>query len=119
MYRNMAGIKLDESVPGYKHILIEPHPGGGFAHVRASHETMYGKVASVWELKGNRFALTVEVPVNTNATVRLPKAKLSEISEGQQIVSRGNGILNIRQDGDSTVVEIGSGQYRFTYDLSK
>lgn len=119
MYRNMAGIKLDESVPGYKHILIEPHPGGGFAHVRASHETMYGKVASAWELNGNRFALTVEIPVNTSATLSLPKAKLSEISESGQIVSKRNGILNIRQDGDSAVVEIGSGQYRFTYDLNK
>src|SRR5439155_25801477 len=79
MYRNMGGIKSDETAPGYKNTLIEPQPSGGFTFVRTSHDTMYGKVASAWELKGNRFELTVEVPVNASATVRLPNAKLGAV----------------------------------------
>ena len=52
MYRVMAGIEIDEAAPGYKHVLIQPRPGGGFTSVKASHETPYGKVASAWTLDG-------------------------------------------------------------------
>ena len=30
MYRVMAGLDIDESMPGYKHIIIAPRPGGDF-----------------------------------------------------------------------------------------
>ena len=115
MYRVMAGIGIDEAAPGYSHTLIEPQPGGGFTSVRASHETMYGKVSSAWELKNGRFELSVKVPANTRATVRLPKAQLPLVTEGGQPLSVGNGITGARQDGDFVVIEIGSGQYRFAY----
>lgn len=115
MYRVMAGIEIDESAPGYKHILIQPRPGGGFTDVKASHQTPYGKVASAWTLKEGRFELTVDVPANTRATVRLPKAQLTSVTEGGQPVASGNGIRGPKQDGDSVVVEVGSGAYRFAY----
>ena len=84
MYRVMAGIEIDEAAPGYKHILIQPRPGGGFTDVKASHQTPYGKVASAWTRKDGTFDLAVEVPPNTRATVRLPKAQLASVTEGGQ-----------------------------------
>jgi alpha-L-rhamnosidase len=115
MYRVMAGIDLDEAAPGYKHILVQPRPGGGFTSVKASHRTPYGKVVSAWALKDGRFELSVEVPANTRATVRLPKAQLASVTEGGQELADGNGVTGRRQDGDTVVVEVGSGQYRFAY----
>jgi alpha-L-rhamnosidase len=115
MYEVMAGIDVDEAAPGYKHALIQPQPGGGFTSVKASHETPYGKLASAWTLQGGRFELSVEVPPNTRATVRLPKARLSSVTESGQALSVGNGITAHRQDKDAAVVEVGSGQYRFAY----
>ena len=35
MYRVMAGIEIDPAAPGYKHILIQPQPGGGFTSASA------------------------------------------------------------------------------------
>ncbi len=35
MYTYVAGIKLDEQNPGYKHFLLEPHPGGGLTNADA------------------------------------------------------------------------------------
>jgi alpha-L-rhamnosidase len=115
MYRVMAGIEIDEAAPGYKHVLIQPQPGGGFTSVKASHETPYGKVASGWTLEGGRFDLTVEVPPNSRGTVRLPKARLASVSEAGKTLTDGNGITSRRQDGDVAVIELGSGQYRFAY----
>jgi alpha-L-rhamnosidase len=115
MYRVMAGIEIDPSSPGYKHILIQPQPGGGFSRVKASHQTMYGRVTSAWTHKDGKFELDVEVPPNTTATVRLPKARLPGVTEGERGLTNGNGIAATRQDGNAVVVELGSGQYRFTY----
>ncbi|MGE0100860.1 MAG: family 78 glycoside hydrolase catalytic domain [Blastocatellales bacterium] len=108
MYRVMAGIEIDPSEPGYRHILIQPRLGGGFTSASASHESPYGRVASAWEMKDGNFTLTVEVPANTRATVRLPKAKLDEVRES------GNPVQG-RQDGETVEVRVGSGRYRFVY----
>ena len=34
LYRHVAGIDIDPEAPGYKHILLAPHPGGGLTSVR-------------------------------------------------------------------------------------
>jgi alpha-L-rhamnosidase len=115
MYRVMAGIDVDEAAPGYKHVLIQPRPGGGFTSVKASHETPYGRVASGWTIAGGRFELAIEVPPNTKATVRLPKAQLSSVTESGKPLADGNGVAGRRQEADAAVIEVGSGRYRFGY----
>lgn len=81
MYRVMAGLEVDPAMPGYKHIRIQPQPGGRFTSASASHQTMYGPVSSAWTLKEGAFELTIEVPPNTRATVRLPKAQLGNVTD--------------------------------------
>ena len=116
MYRVMAGIEIDEAAPGYKHILIQPQPGGGFTSVTASHETPYGKVASAWTLQDGRFELAVEVPPNTRATVRLPKARARERHRSRERPWRmGTASRVTGRTASVAVVEVGSGQYRFAY----
>ncbi|HET6897346.1 MAG TPA: glycoside hydrolase family 78 protein, partial [Vicinamibacteria bacterium] len=117
MYRVMAGIDTDDAAPGYKHILLQPRPGGGFTDVKASHETPYGKVASAWTIKDGTFDLRVEVPANTRATVRLPNARLATVTEGGQPLANGNGVGTPRQEGDAVVLDVGSGAYRFAYPM--
>jgi alpha-L-rhamnosidase len=119
MYRVMAGIEIDESAPAYKHVLIQPQPGGGFTWVKASHDTLYGKVSSAWKLEKGGFELVVEIPANTRATVRLPGADLGTVLESGKALPQADGIGSSRQDGDSVVLEIGSGRYRFDYPANK
>ena len=113
MYRVVAGIELDESVPGYKHILLQPHPGGGLTHASASVDSMYGHVSSGWAIAGGKLTVTIEVPANTTATVRLPKAKLEEVSEGGKPLAGRADISHARQAGDAVVLDVGSGKYIF------
>ena len=87
MYGVMAGIEIDPAAPAYKHILIQPRPGGGFTRVKAAHQTMYGRVSSEWTLAEGKFELAVEIPANTRATIRLPKAQLSQVTEVGTAVS--------------------------------
>ena len=113
MYQVVTGIEVDPESPGYKHILIQPQPGGGLTRARASHQSPYGKVTSAWEIKGDTFELLVEIPVNTRATVRLPKTTVARVTESGKPLAAGAGITDVRQDGDSVVAEISSGRYTF------
>jgi len=119
MYTVMAGLAIDPAAPGYKHIFIQPRPGGGFTRVSASHVTPYGRLSSAWSIDAQAFELTVEVPANTSATIRLPGARLAGVTEGGQALASAPGLTSPRQDGADVVVEAGSGRYRFSYALVK
>jgi alpha-L-rhamnosidase len=116
LYRVVAGLETDPEEPGYKHIRIQPQPGGGFTFARASLHTMYGLAASAWEFVEGQFHLEVTIPPNTHATVRLPNATLSQVTESSRPLDAADGIARAFQDGETVVVEVGSGQYRFAYD---
>jgi len=113
MYRVVAGIELDAHEPGYKHILIQPHPGGGLTRASASVDSMYGRVSSGWEIANGKMTVSIEVPPNTTASVRLPNAKLDEVSEGGKPLEGRTNISRARQMQDAVVLEVGSGKYVF------
>lgn len=113
MYRVVAGIDTDSDTPGYKHVVVEPQPGGGLTWVSGSLETMYGTVASSWELDGNRLELRVEIPANTTATIRVPDATLGTTTESGRALSEAPGITDVSEENGAVVVETGSGSYRF------
>lgn len=119
MYTVMAGIALDPTAPGYKHVLIQPRPDGGLTHVTASHLTPYGEVSSSWRIDAGNFYLSVAIPPNSSATVTLPDARLEQLLEAGKSLTRSNGIRAMRQVGSNTVMEIGSGQYGFSFSTNR
>jgi len=119
LYRRVAGIDLDKEQAGYKHIWLRPLPGGELTYARASHESPYGKVASGWKLSENRLEVSVTIPPNTTATLRLPGAAGAEVQTDpeQQETSPGTG--KSRTEGADLLLNLGSGRYRFTYPWKK
>lgn len=113
MYRVVAGIGIDESRPGYKHILITPRPGGNLNDAKASVDSIYGEVGAGWEFANGKIRLHVQIPPNATATVRIPKAKLKDVSEGGRPLAECSGLTKTRQDGEAVIVELGSGKYSF------
>ncbi len=108
MYQVVAGIGIDEKNPGYKHIIINPRPGGGLTSARATHQSMYGQIASGWELEGEKLTMKVEIPVNTSATIHIPGDASTVEINGSALVDSGMDYKNI--DGN-TMVSTGSGNY--------
>jgi alpha-L-rhamnosidase len=115
MYRVVAGLDIDPAQPAYKHMLVQPRPGGGFTHARAALQTPYGEAVSGWKLVGDELQVSVRVPANAHATVRLPEATLASVTEGGRAVATATGVTRAAQDGDVVVVEVGSGDYVFAY----
>jgi alpha-L-rhamnosidase len=115
MVRTVAGLDLDEAMPGYKHLVVRPQPGGGLTSARADLVTPYGSAATGWTLADGRMRVVVRVPPNATATVRLPGAKLAALSESGRPASTAAGVTAANQNGDGAVLEIGSGEYIFEY----
>jgi len=80
-FNSLAGIRTVEGKPGMKEIEIRPRPVGDLTYVRASTETLYGKVAVDWTRENGVFALKVTIPVGCTARVFLPNEKEPKIVE--------------------------------------
>jgi len=112
MYRVSAGI--EQLTPGYKTMLLQPHPSKKLNYSRATFESPYGTIASGWERKEGKIIIRVSVPANTNATIILPVDDAAKITEGGHPLSTGfkaeTGI-----EGKRIAVSKGSGTYIFEY----
>jgi alpha-L-rhamnosidase len=71
-YGDLAGIAPDEESPGFKHILIKPHPVDGLEWVEASYLSVRGPITVHWEKADGKFMLEVTIPANTTATITMP-----------------------------------------------
>jgi alpha-L-rhamnosidase len=72
LHRYVAGIRLQDGAPGYRHFRIEPQPGGGITWARAQHDSPYGRIESAWRLDAGQLELALTVPPGTTAEVALP-----------------------------------------------
>ena len=90
-YNTLAGIRFDETRPGMKHIIIAPQIAG-LDYCKASYQSLYGLVRSEWECKNGIFKLTVEVPVNTTASIYLPAPYKSNTGESATPIELSSGV---------------------------
>jgi len=113
LYRYVAGLDIDPDMPGYKHILLAPHPGGGLTNAGVEFTSLYGKVKSAWRLDGKDFVYEVTVPANTTATVSLQTAKAEQVTLNAQPLSAAT----VKQTDNGVSVNVGSGSYTFRYPM--
>ncbi len=116
MYRVIGGIDTDKEQVGYKHIVINPRPGGELSYAETSYMSAYGEIRSFWKIDGGTYQLELSIPVNTTATVSLPGAgKPGNVKESGTALNAVNGVQSFKSSGDNVVIELGSGKYEFTY----
>ena len=111
MYRVSAGIET--MGPGYKHIIIQPHPSNKLNFAKASFESSYGTILSGWERKEGKVIIKIRIPANTYATVVLPGNDASKVTESGKSISSGNDFTDIRTADNRIMFEAGSGEYVF------
>jgi alpha-L-rhamnosidase len=111
MYRVSAGIET--MGPGYKHIVIQPHPSKRLSYIKASFESSYGTIASGWERKDGKIIVRVKIPANTTAIIILPVDSISKVTEGGKPLSGNTSFSDIRLSDNKTMIEAGSGDYIF------
>ena len=110
-YRALAGIAPDPAAPGFERIVIRPGVVGDLTWAKASYRSVRGRIVSSWKREGDSFALDVTIPVNTRATVYVPSAN---VRESGRSITQAEGVKRLREDGDWTALDVGSGDYHFT-----
>jgi alpha-L-rhamnosidase len=85
MHTHIAGIRLDDTTPAYRHFKIEPVPGGNLSWAKGQLVSPYGPIASEWRVDASRhLRLDVTVPPGTTAEVALPDGQHLLAGPGSQ-----------------------------------
>lgn len=111
-YQDLAGITADAAGPGFRTFGIRPQPVAGLAWAEATYRSARGPVASRWEQRDGRLTLTIAVPANTTATVRVP-SRDGVVTEGGSEAGGRPGITRIGRVADAAVFRVESGRYVF------
>jgi len=114
-YWGLAGIRPDESAPGYEKIVFQPYLPPELPWVRASLKTARGEIVSEWRQEDGAARLTITVPVNGTATVHVPAAEAAAVREGGMPAAEAEGVTLLRAEDGEVVFDVGSGQYCFQF----
>jgi alpha-L-rhamnosidase len=112
LYRDVLGI--DTIGAGFRHIQIAPQPGGTLTSAAGHYDAITGRIASAWKLQDGRLTLTIDVPPNTRATVRVPTSDATQVREGNRPAAASPGVTTDHVEPTAAVFTIGSGHYEFS-----
>lgn len=79
LFDTVAGIR----VVGENQFEIAPTPGGTLSSAAATYASIYGVVSSAWTLDGSGGQLTIGIPANTRAVVRVPGGSTVDLGPGE------------------------------------
>lgn len=125
MYNYSLGIRRDEKLPGFKHFFLQPEvePTGGLTHAEGFYDSMYGRIESSWRYEqdgaSSSVVYTFTVPANTTATLMLPAASKSLITESGKPLQKCLGIQWLSGDKGMQKMELQAGSYCFKVKAGK
>jgi alpha-L-rhamnosidase len=102
MYEYLAGIRSDAAQPGFRHVILRPVPVPGLTYAKATHESLYGTIASDWRIDAGRFVWKITVPPGSTATAYVP---------GEGPVQGAAGLKSLGKQFGATVFQLPAGSY--------
>ena len=94
-YRGLAGIRPDENAPGFRNTVFRPQFVSSLNHVKAWHDSPYGRIVSEWERHGKKIEWRVGIPAGCTGQVILPAGmKFADPAQATHLTS-GNYELQI------------------------
>jgi alpha-L-rhamnosidase len=114
-YWGLAGIRPDESAPGFERIIFKPCLPPDLPWARASLRTARGTVISDWRKDGDTARLSITVPANSSATVHIPAESFEAIAESGESAADAPCVALLGAGDGQTLFEVGSGSYCFTF----
>ncbi len=113
LYNGLGGIKQADSSIAFKNIIIDPRPVGDVKFAKASFESPYGIISTDWKNQDNVFALKIEIPPNSTATVYLPATNASFVTENNLTITNNPNIRFLGYENGKSIFHVGSGSYQF------
>jgi alpha-L-rhamnosidase len=114
MQETLLGVTLHPpEADGTVRAVVSP-PSGGLDRAAGSVPTIAGSIQLSWQRRGTGITLSVTVPTNARADVRLPTKEPTSVREGDVSVTNSPGVTAVSPTNVGVVVSVGSGRYRFT-----
>jgi alpha-L-rhamnosidase len=114
MFGNLGGIQAVQ--PGCKQSRIAPLIGaGGLTHASCSQQTPFGRLATEWNVSTSNTVLSVEIPVNTTATVHVPDVGGTTVFEGGVPAASAPGVQYLGMTNGTAMYAVGSGCHVFDW----
>ena len=113
LYRNLAGMRADPWEPGYRHIIFRPQPVKELEYVTYNNNTPYGEGGITWRNEEGVFNMKITVPVSCHATVHVPAADPSQITEGGVSTDQAAGVTFKEMKDGYALYRVESGTYQF------
>ncbi len=116
-YRELAGMNIDPSQPGYRNIIFKPQPAGDITFVKYSNETTNGMASISWKKNAGAFKLDIEVPVGSTATVYVPTLNAKNVTESGKEIKAESDVRFQKMENGYAVFTVYSGKYSFDSQL--
>jgi alpha-L-rhamnosidase len=112
IFRRIAGI--DAYSPGFETVVVRPVLDSRVKKGGGEYESIVGKISVDWTSEPDRpFTLDITLPANTAGRIHLPARRGAQIQESRKNIARHRGVRIVNEHDQETVVEVGSGTYRF------
>lgn len=103
-YEGILGITPAQ--PGFKRIKIEPQFGAQLHHAKGKYDTPHGEVNVAWEIQSGLLMMSVTIPKNTRADIKLP-----DVNQGSLML---NGVVSDAQ----SMMDLPPGDYTIEANVS-
>lgn len=110
----LGGIRQPEA--GYQRFVIEPwiDQQRGPRRVRAHYDSLYGRIATDWQIENGALQLHVTVPPNTDATLRLHGVDAASVRENARLLDEVRGVVLQSKANGITALSLEPGTYQFS-----
>lgn len=114
-HEGLAGIRPLPDGAGYKRFLIRPAiaPSIPLESVAARYDSPYGLIRCEWSCADTSIALAVGVPPNTTASLVLPVAATTAVTERDKPVAEADGISVVMDNTGEVRLQLDPGNYEF------
>ncbi|MCC5931542.1 MAG: family 78 glycoside hydrolase catalytic domain [Cyclobacteriaceae bacterium] len=105
-YEYLGGIRPDPEQPGFKNVIVQPHPVKALDFVNTSYTSPYGKIHSSWRWDNEDLIMEVQIPPNSTASIYVP-------AESPQNIQTKSKTSLEKVDARYAMIEAGPGKHQF------
>jgi alpha-L-rhamnosidase len=117
LFAAVAGIAPDPAAPGFRRVICRPLPHRALGWAKAEHHAHVGRIAAGWTIAGDTVAYDLDIPANTTAHIHVPGVERDAILLDGRPVAGHADVLYIVGLGDATLIDVGSGNWRFQWPI--
>lgn len=112
-YKGLAGINPAPNAIGFDNILIRPQTVNGLDWVKASYNSVRGKIVSEWKRENGKLMVKIIIPANVSARISIPADDFDSVFESGQKASNAKGVKYLGKEGKAVLLVVKPGAYEF------